>query len=753
MKKSLLIFFAFSISFTFYGQDNSILDSLQNRLNQPLSAKEIVDTHVQMAFEYSGVDSIKTNSHLGEALKLAKENQYSQGIADAYYVLSRNSMLKGDYSSSEAYLFSLQLLVDSIQYQKGKANVLFGLGWLSYYQGQYQKSLLHHKSSLKLRRSLDNKEDISSSLRGIGITYKLLGDFEQALYFLNQSLDLETDIHNKSGIAECLNHIGVIKGLQGDYASALNAYYQALDHQLAINDKSGLSYTYQNIGFVHYRQGDFQKTVDYYEKSLKIRVDIGEVRGVAQITHYLGEVLHKQKDYQGALAYYFSALEQKQKLMDRRGEADGYLNIGRLYADQDDYQEAIKYQNKSLKLSRAINSDWGVVNALIGLGRSHSYLNQNMKAKSYLWEGIKLARKSQLKESIKEAANLLAEVEMKLGHYKDAYEAQVMFQEVSEDLSNEALTKKITLLEAEHRFKKVKDSIQFANEKEKFLLDKKISDQSTAQFVEAAIIVVLVIVLGILFSYYRLRTNSNKRLSILNERVNERNESLRQLNSEKNNLIRIVAHDLKNPLASIIGANQLMDESKMGDDDKELKKLVHNTSSRMSKMISDILDVEMIEKNAQDIRVKPFDLSTTVNEISDELSGQAAKKDIEIQKRIGDNLVGLVDERYIFQVIENLLSNAIKFSPPNKKVVVELSKISNDLVLHVKDEGPGISGDDKKKLFQKFQRLSARPTGNESSTGLGLAIVKQIVEKMEGRVWVESELGKGASFYVALQAA
>ena len=147
MKKSLLIFFAFSISFTFYGQDNSILDSLQNRLNQPLSAKEIVDTHVQMAFEYSGVDSIKTNSHLGEALKLAKENQYSQGIADAYYVLSRNSMLKGDYSSSEAYLFSLQLLVDSIQYQKGKANVLFGLGWLSYYQGQYQKSLLHHKSS------------------------------------------------------------------------------------------------------------------------------------------------------------------------------------------------------------------------------------------------------------------------------------------------------------------------------------------------------------------------------------------------------------------------------------------------------------------------------------------------------------------------------------------------------------------------------------------------------------------------------
>ena len=713
----------------------------------------MIDIHIQIGWEYSGIDSASAVSHLNKAIQLLEKDDYPQGLADAYYAFSRNAMLRGEYDESEGYLSDLRQLVDSIHYQKGKANLLFGLGWLSYYRGQYQQSLMNHKSSLRIRRDLKLQEDISSSLRGIGITYKLLGDFEQALYFLHQSLDIETRIQNRSGIAECLNHIGIILGLRGDYPSALDAHYQAQDYQLEINDQSGLAYTFQNIGFVHYRQGDFEKTIEYYERSLKIRLEIGETRGVAQITNYLGEVLHQQKDYEGALKYYLAALEQKQKIMDRRGEADGYLNIGRLFADQNRFEEAIDYQRKSLQLSKAINSDWGEVNALIGLGRSHSFLKQYQIAKDQLAAGIALAQDAQLKESIKEAAQLLAEVERQLGNYKAAYEAQVLFQKTSDELSNEALTKRITLLEAQHQFKKEKDSMQYANEKEKILLDQKIANQKNTQIAYATIISVLIIGLAILFSYYRLRTNSNKKLSVLNKRIKERNESLSRLNNEKNNLIRIVAHDLKNPLASIIGANQLMDESRMGDDDRELKKMVHNTSTRMSKMISDILDVELIEKNIEDVRVKPFNLSSTVSDISDELSTQAAKKDIEIQKRIDSNLMGLVDERYIMQVIENLLSNAIKFSPPNKKVIVELSKISNDLVLHIKDEGPGISEDDKKKLFQKFQRLSAKPTGNESSTGLGLSIVKQFVEKMEGRVWVESELGNGASFFVALQAA
>jgi signal transduction histidine kinase len=115
----------------------------------------------------------------------------------------------------------------------------------------------------------------------------------------------------------------------------------------------------------------------------------------------------------------------------------------------------------------------------------------------------------------------------------------------------------------------------------------------------------------------------------------------------------------------------------------------------------------------------------------------------------------LVDEQAFQQVIDNLISNAIKYSPHQKNVWVRvLSQRYDDgkIVgrIEVQDEGEGISADDMKKLFGKFARLSAQPTGGEHSTGLGLSIVKKMVEAMNGRVWCESELGKGATFIVEL---
>jgi signal transduction histidine kinase len=118
-------------------------------------------------------------------------------------------------------------------------------------------------------------------------------------------------------------------------------------------------------------------------------------------------------------------------------------------------------------------------------------------------------------------------------------------------------------------------------------------------------------------------------------------------------------------------------------------------------------------------------------------------------------LIVLADKQAFWQVLDNFISNAVKYSPRGKNVWVRtLSRRdeSGNLVgrLEVQDEGPGISESDMKKLFGKFARLSARPTGGEHSTGLGLSIVKKMVEAMNGKVWCESELGKGATFIVEL---
>lgn len=108
-----------------------------------------------------------------------------------------------------------------------------------------------------------------------------------------------------------------------------------------------------------------------------------------------------------------------------------------------------------------------------------------------------------------------------------------------------------------------------------------------------------------------------------------------------------------------------------------------------------------------------------------------------------------VDETYFVQAFENVLSNAIKFSPLNAKVVVTARPSNDYYQLSITDEGPGLTEDDKKRLFHKYQKLSAQPTAGEKSTGLGLSIAKKYVEAMGGKIWCESEYGKGATFFLA----
>ncbi len=115
-----------------------------------------------------------------------------------------------------------------------------------------------------------------------------------------------------------------------------------------------------------------------------------------------------------------------------------------------------------------------------------------------------------------------------------------------------------------------------------------------------------------------------------------------------------------------------------------------------------------------------------------------------------ESIIAFVDESATMQVIDNIVSNAVKYSPRGKNIFISLQSSEDAVRVEVRDEGPGISKEDMQKLFGKFARLSAQPTGGEHSTGLGLSIVKKMVEAMNGRVWCESELGKGAAFIVEL---
>lgn len=251
---------------------------------------------------------------------------------------------------------------------------------------------------------------------------------------------------------------------------------------------------------------------------------------------------------------------------------------------------------------------------------------------------------------------------------------------------------------------------------------------------------------------------ANQTISKMHEEVQQqkeeillKNEELVHLNHEKNNLIGIVAHDLKSPLNQINGLISILKmtlkDSK--EDVSEYLNLIQNSVTRLSDMIGKILDLEAVESKKIKLDVKKLNLSKQLAEITKRYKIESKQKNINIHQEIEKDVYANLDQDYVDQVFENLISNAIKFSPSQKNIFINLSISNGSAVCEIKDEGPGLTEEDKKKIFSKYQKLSAKPTANESSSGLGLSIVKKYVEAMDGKIWCESKAGKGASFFVS----
>jgi len=254
----------------------------------------------------------------------------------------------------------------------------------------------------------------------------------------------------------------------------------------------------------------------------------------------------------------------------------------------------------------------------------------------------------------------------------------------------------------------------------------------------------------------RLREHDvlEKQLADQNKQIISQKESLEELNDEKNHLMGIIAHDLRNPLSSTLSLAELMkSESENFDEDQMICiNGIIKALNRMCAMVDRILDVKSLEAKKDQVNLEKVELSELIKNIYHSFETKIKDKNLTAHLNLA-SIHAEVDRQYLLQVLENLLSNAIKFSPQGKSIFINLWVHDGKAHISIKDEGPGISSDDQKKLFHKYQQLSAKPTGGESSTGLGLSIVKKYTELMNGNVWCESEPGKGTKFVVTFKKA
>jgi signal transduction histidine kinase len=234
-------------------------------------------------------------------------------------------------------------------------------------------------------------------------------------------------------------------------------------------------------------------------------------------------------------------------------------------------------------------------------------------------------------------------------------------------------------------------------------------------------------------------------------------KKLKELNTDKNHFIGVVSHDLRSPLNSIMVLSEFMLEDPASVDEstaKEYGAIIFNASQQMQQLINNMLDVNKIEAKATSITLEAIKPTAIISSTVETMRVLGNDKGIGTDLSIENDLpLVMGDKNAIQRIIENLISNAYKFSSEGTTVLVKAQKIGSQVEIAIIDEGPGLTDLDKTKLFQKFQKLSASPTGTEKSTGLGLYIVKNLVKQMNGTILIESEQGKGTTFKVLLNIA
>lgn len=241
---------------------------------------------------------------------------------------------------------------------------------------------------------------------------------------------------------------------------------------------------------------------------------------------------------------------------------------------------------------------------------------------------------------------------------------------------------------------------------------------------------------------------------IAEEEIKNRNEQLIKLNAEKDKFFSIIAHDLKSPFNGFLNLTELMADSAEVFSPAEIienSKLLNEAARTLYKLLENLLEWAQVQKGAINFTPKDSDLSKMVSESIETIFQRALQKRISIINEIVKTQNVYADEKMISTVLRNLLSNAVKFTRTDGKAIIKSGWLDNDTIeVSVEDNGVGISEKDINKLFKIEEKVSSKGTDGESSTGLGLLLCKEFIEMHGGKIWVESEEGKGSKFKFTL---
>lgn len=551
---------------------------------------------------------------------------------------------------------------------------------------------------------------------------------------------------------------------EGNFTEAYEYYYRAKVLADKGVDTCLLGFYNYKVALVLYRGEKYGESIDNfkeaYAKMTACNNDIAYYYRAQEIMDNIGLAYYYLNAPDSAIWYYNKALDLIDKGPETFGNAKDnlfnmaaavvYGNMGSAFVEKRDYGRAEELFKKSI----AINSQKGFDNTDAQYTRiklAQLYLSQNKltDARTILNEVNDFLSARQSMEVALRWNNVMWQYWDKLNNKQQAFENLHRYNFLRDSLNTSR--NKMLRMDIDERV----ENLYTANEIKS--LRKK--SQERAIYLSVACIVVALLFIIILLGIQN-RRKSKKNIAILTELHKNETEQKKRLEGllskversgkEKDRILKAVSHDMRSPVNSAMALSELLllDDNLTGQQKEYLELIKHSCSNALN-LTKDLLEIATLNK--ENIKIQPVDINKLVKENIDLLHFRAARKYQNIDIHLLPNPVEIaINPEKIARVINNLVSNAIKFSPENATIGVALREIDEGVQLSVHDEGIGIPDEIKDKIFDVFTEAKRFGTAGEEPYGLGLSITKQIIEAHGGKIWFESENGKGTSFYIYL---
>ncbi len=499
-------------------------------------------------------------------------------------------------------------------------------------------------------------------------------------------------------------------------SSKVSILLKKLDTVIQNNNYKETAYILNEIAFVYWNNNLTNKAISYYEKALAANVKIGNDASIAMINN----------------------------------------NLGILYNDIQQYDRSISYFNITLGLRKIKKEPVSIISTLLNISVVQNNLERYDAAISNLQDALSMAKKMQDTKQLDSCYAMLSETYKKKGDIKESQKYFALYKDFHDDLEKKKLKEVSSEFEKESLQKEVHlaqaQQIQGEIDKEN-ITSKNVSIEKEKNNIRniAVIIVTACIIIAIIFY------TTNKKIKQQNVALNEANKTLeiqKQLLSEsndvKNKIFSIIAHDLRSPLASFNGFFSIIDYLDLSDTVKAIFEKMNTEVTNTSAVLDNLL----LWAKTQIEKAEPIIVSIEINEVITRtislLQPIALKKNITIVNKIPANFLVTTDINLVEIVIRNILQNAIKFTHNNG--LIEIFTSSDELykIIHIKDNGVGMSSTKAANLFSLKNNTSSRGTANEAGTGLGMVLSNEFITACCGKIQIQSEEGKGTTLSVFL---